>query len=274
MSGGSSVGSSGRGGAAGTTAHGGSGGALAGGGSSGATHGPEGGAAGEAGSGPEPSTGGRGGAAAKGGGGGMTETGGRGGNAATGGHGGTTVSASGSSGSGGEPTGAGGKGVVVDAGAAGEGGAGGAAGGGNEGGAPGSPVDCLEIGVSTWNETPPGDPVLFYSYLSPNVGSSGEDEIGLLAYSNDVGIEDFSQVTSSSCFECLNVDIPDPTSSILKFVATKGTLDIADSSEPLSGVIDATLTDITLVEADSLNQPIPGGYCLHLASAHISLDGQ
>jgi hypothetical protein len=161
-------------------------------------------------------------------------------------------------------------------GAGGEGGTPGSGATGNEGGAAGAftlPTDCTEIGVGTWGVSTGSDGAEYYSHLSPNVGSPAQDVIGLLELSNDVGsfkLGTGDDASFWSCAQCLLVNIPDGTTSGMNFFAMGGTLDISSSSQPFFGTMDATLSDVTLVQVDASYEPIDSGQCLHLPSASMS----
>jgi hypothetical protein len=169
--------------------------------------------------------------------------------------------------------------VDVDAtspGTGGEGGGAGAPSGGNEGGAAGGPelpTDCVEVGVSAWNELLDTNDATYYSVITPNIGTAKSDLLALFEYSNAVGsfaLGHGIDSTFASCDRCLLADVPAAPSDRY-FFAMGGTLDIASSSQPISGVLDATLTDVTLVELGYDHLPLAGGACLHLASTTISL---
>lgn len=162
-------------------------------------------------------------------------------------------------------------------GAGGEGGGASGAGSGNaggEGGASTAPA-CTELSVGPWDEVT-GNETLYFANFSPNLGSSAQDELELMAFSDDVGLVEFGVGEEGgffSCFECLRVEAENDSGPNTQFFAMSGTLNIGYDSQPEGGVMDATLSDVTLVELDPANDylPIPGGQCLHLASASISL---
>jgi hypothetical protein len=161
----------------------------------------------------------------------------------------------------------------------GEGGAAGASGAGNEGGAGGAaplPTNCLEIGAGTWAEqlSPEEGEATYYTYLSPNVGSSARDLLGLLDYDDAVGTITFGHGDDASidtCWHCMLVNIPNGVGDGRNFFALGGTLDISASSQPLAGVMEASFSDVTLVEVDADYHPLAGGDCLHLPSASFTL---
>lgn len=163
-----------------------------------------------------------------------------------------------------------------EGGAGGGGNEGGAANGGNEGGAGGEiqlPTHCIEVATSTWTGVQQVGDYAYRSFLTPNLGSADRDTTGLLVFSNDVGTFTFGkgpERTFNTCEHCLLARVPDPAGGT-DFMAMGGTLDIASTSVPLSGVLAATLSDVTLMQTDVNMLPIAGGQCLHLASASISV---
>ena len=162
-------------------------------------------------------------------------------------------------------------------GAGGAGGAGGAAGAGGEGGAAGAPpipADCPEITAGDFVAVVKPSFGGYLAYVSPNLGTPQNDIIGLELYTNDVGAFTFGEGVNSSyetCDQCFLVNVPDGTYYGRNFYAYYGALAIGASSVPRSGTLDATATDVTFLEVDSSLRLMPGGACLHLASASISL---
>ena len=78
---------------------------------------------------------------------------------------------------------------------------------------------------------------------------------------------------SATCSRCVQLT-QDPATPGKSFFAKSGTLDIDPASEQLSGRLNATLTDVTLVEVTidpvtNISTPVTGGACVHLASANV-----
>ena len=70
----------------------------------------------------------------------------------------------------------------------------------------------------------------------------------------------------------------DATSSAItrRYFQTGGTLTVNAGSDALNGTLQGTLTDVTLVEVTVdpttfTSTPVPGGACLHLASAPVAV---
>jgi hypothetical protein len=161
--------------------------------------------------------------------------------------------------------------------------AGGAAGASGEGGAAGEgpeiPENCVEIEAGTpwiFRADPEVDIAGYFSTASPNLGSTALDRIGLGFFYNDepgtfalgTGIDR----SFFTCERCVTVNVPNGTPLGRQFWAVRGTLVIDETSSPLEGRLDATLTDVTWLEMNyNFTEFVTGGECLHLASATISL---
>jgi hypothetical protein len=178
-----------------------------------------------------------------------------------------------------EPDGAGG--AAGTGGSGGTGGTGGTVGTG-EGGAAGAPTipdGCAEIqpGSIFYAFTSTADPNYggYLAFVSPNLGSADEDVMALEFYTNDTGTFEFGKGVNkvfSTCEQCFTVNVPDGSNSGRNFYGISGTVVVDPTSAPSSKVLDATVTDVTLIEVQSdFDTPVPGGDCLHLASASISL---
>ena len=231
----------------------------------GAGAGPEGGAGAGGDAGDGSSSGGT-----AGGGKGGTSTGGTGGTS-TGGTGGTLGGTGGCAGSGGSSGSCGTTGGTdIVAGAAGaDGGAAGAA---------GAADDCIELEVtSPWELDPDDEPdVNFYTAeFSPNLGTPTQDAMGFQVFADTTGtflLGTGVDATFAQCERCLGVVFNDGTATGRWFFPDHGTLVIDETSAPLEGRLEATLTDVTFRETEYyFEEFMDGGQCLHLATSTISV---
>jgi subtilisin-like proprotein convertase family protein len=115
--------------------------------------------------------------------------------------------------------------------------------------------------------------------LTPNVGLADTDYFQLEVYNDDTGTIDLTagaQANYATCNQCIRViaDINEDEPTF--FFQSEGTLAIDPASEPLDGLIDATVTDLTLVEVtianDFTSTPVPNGECLFVASLDIVVE--
>lgn len=202
--------------------------------------------------------------------GGSPSTGGNGGEPSTGGAGGEP-STGGSGGAGGDPS---------TGGAGGTGGTGGTGGGSN----------CIEITLGAFTEDGDGDFAVYLSASTPSQGDAAvADRFGLELYSSaidpafngeDTGTFDLAagaDANYSTCSRCIRVvvDATAPTPGKV-FFQSGGSIDIASATSPVEGNIDATLTDVTLVEVTIdpttyVSTPVVGGECLHITMADFAV---
>ena len=225
-----------------------------------------------------------------GGGGGAAVTGGTGGSSATGGSGGSNTGGSNTGGDGGTGTGGdGGTGTGGDGGT-GTGGDGGTGTGGDGGtGGTGGSANCTEITAADFAKAvADGTYAVYRTNPTPDLGDTTDtDAIQLELYGSTVGPNlngeakgtfDLTQGGDdnyATCSRCIR-GIVDPNGTPKLFFQSAGTLEIADSSDALNGKLQATLTDVTLIEVtiDSTtyqSTPVAGGECLHLATATIDV---
>jgi hypothetical protein len=162
-------------------------------------------------------------------------------------------------------------------GAGGQGGQGqGAQGGeGGNGGAPEVPDGCVEVSGGEWISDVQSSFGRYLSLISPNLGSPAEDALILGFFSDEVGTFEVGSgidATYSTCERCFIANVQDSTADGLWFYGISGTLVVEAGSEPMSGVINATATDVTFIQVDpeSLETRVDGGACLHLAAATIT----
>lgn len=271
----------GKGGSAGTT------GGSSGKGGKGTTAGSSGDGAGRAGTGGVATGGssGRGGSAGRAANSGGTDAGQGGRAGASGESGAGTDGGAGAGGSGDTVAGGSGGEAGFDSGGAGQGGidvpddvSGGAGGAENgEGGAPSIPDSCAEItATGSWTEHLEDGYALYIDSISPNLGTPQADRLLVEFFgSNEVGTFALGTGVDRSfftCEQCVTVFVSDGTTYGTNFFAAQGSFEIAESSVPMSGTLDATLADVTLLEVtDDFSSFVANGECLHLASASLSL---
>jgi hypothetical protein len=169
-----------------------------------------------------------------------------------------------------------------------QGGAGGAgAGGGGSGGAVGGYGPCTEITPTTsaWRRVEAASyGATFETSTTPNIdGAPAEDLV--LTFSTSVNGTDFNgeaigtfdlgadgNTNYVTCSQCLYLR-PDGHINPNGYYQSSGTLVVHADSDIEGGAVHATLTDATLVETffgpNFITEPIPGGKCLHIASAEI-----
>jgi hypothetical protein len=158
-------------------------------------------------------------------------------------------------------------------GASGAGGEGGASGEGGAAGAPEVPTGCIEVAVGgSWVTSLDTNYAAYLTYLSPNLGSPSADVLDLEFWgSNELGSFELGHgidATFSTCEHCFVINVADGTYYGRNFFGVDGTLDVNAGSVPLSGILDASATNVTFIEVeDNLVTPVTGGECLHLETA-------
>jgi hypothetical protein len=206
-------------------------------------------------------------------------TSGSGGDAVSGGNGGDP---SVNGGNGGDPAVNGG-----ESGSAGESGGGGepsGSGGAAAGAGGGGPVTCTPITLDSF-ELGDLDPayVNYTASFTPNIQAATADSFVLSIQGppdydgNLTGTFDLTEngdENYKTCARCLLV-FGDLGPNRTVYYASEGTLVIDPASTQLTGNIDATITDVTLVEVtianDYTSTPVPNGRCLTVASAEIAV---
>ena len=75
--------------------------------------------------------------------------------------------------------------------------------------------------------------------------------------------------TTSTCSQCVYV-LVDRSSAVKAFFQSSGTIDVRADSDTVHGAVDATLTDVTLIEItfdpNYVSVPVPGGACVHITT--------
>jgi hypothetical protein len=147
---------------------------------------------------------------------------------------------------------------------------------------------CVEITLGALRATSgDGTASAFGSTISPDQGDTTDpDGFSLEFYGSafdasydgeNTGTFDLSMGGDdnyATCSRCLSV-LSDPSSTGKTFFTKSGTLTVDASSMQLTGNLTGTLTDLTLVEvtidqSTFMSTPVPGGACLHIASATLT----
>jgi hypothetical protein len=133
-----------------------------------------------------------------------------------------------------------------------------------------------------------GDSANYSSIISPNLGDqSSYDKLFSELYGSGFGSGYNGQLTGTfdlsaaidsnyaSCSRCFLL-IEDVSGTAKYFFQQSGSLVIAPSSDQLNGTVNATLSNVTLIEvtvdpATYTSTPVPNGECLHLASAAFTV---
>lgn len=184
------------------------------------------------------------------------------------GNGGDPSANAGESGGGGMPTGLGGE----------AGGGGAAAGAGGEG-----PVTCTPVAPGAFALADIDEAYANYEApFTPNIGAAAADTFVLSIqgppdYDGDAtGTFDLTENGDDNyktCARCI-LAVEDPGPGRTLYYASEGTLVIDAASTQLTGNIDATVTNLKLIEVtideeDFTSTPVPNGKCLTVASADI-----
>lgn len=153
----------------------------------------------------------------------------------------------------------------------------------------GGGTNCVEITAANfWAVVGDGDAALYRAVASPNVNGSNADLVNFEFYGPAFGAYDGQlsgtfdlasggDANYATCSRCLRVATDALAASGAKqFFQQSGTLTLPAGSNHIAGVINATLTDVTLVEVtiapspSFVSTPVPNGQCLHIASATVS----
>ena len=146
------------------------------------------------------------------------------------------------------------------------------AGSGNVAGSPGT-TGCVEITpAGPWSGPFGSDMVGYSTPVTVNLGTTTTDTLALYVTKDDTGTFDLSADTDmrGGFAHGFYLDIQDGSDSPPEFFQASGTLQISADSTPLEGTIDATATDVTLVQVQ-YGAPLPGGACVHFASTTIQV---
>ena len=148
-------------------------------------------------------------------------------------------------------------------------------GGGSSGTLGGSSGACIEIEPGAFVTDSADDGLAIYSTTIDADGHEGN--LRLLFVTDEARTEDLSSTLSSNyrtCEYCTDVSIAAGQGQ-RDFFQQSGTLTVDSSSDIYLGRLNATLTDVKLVEVtydDDLNTtPVPNGVCLHVASATVDV---
>jgi hypothetical protein len=161
----------------------------------------------------------------------------------------------------------------------------GGAGGGSASSAGGGSGPCLEITPSAFHRLDAdGLYGWFEAPITPDQGGMAPDmlEIQFIGAAADPSLDGDQNGTFdlgsggntnySTCSQCVYV-LVDRKSSVKAFFQSSGTIDVRADSDTVHGAVDATLTDVTLIEVtfdpSEVTDPVPGGACLHITSAEV-----
>lgn len=148
---------------------------------------------------------------------------------------------------------------------------------------------CTEITLGTWTKgTADGSQAVYKTTPTPDLGDTADtDDTRLEFYGSAVdpmydgegtGMFDLAMggdANYATCSRCVVLQ-QDPTAATPKaFFQMSGKITVDAASDQLNGTVTATLTDVTLVEVDIdsgtfTSTPVPGGACVHIATATVS----
>jgi hypothetical protein len=159
-------------------------------------------------------------------------------------------------------------------------GLGGAAGAG--GASDGGPVVCTPITVAAFGQAQVElGYAVYVTSFTPNLLTGAADNFRLavqgLPYDGDrTGTFDLTQNGDDNYETCARCILVYADGNQKVFYPSEGTLVIAAGSKQLGGTIDATVTNLKLVEVtidgDYVSTPVPNGACLTVASAAIKVE--
>ena len=148
------------------------------------------------------------------------------------------------------------------------------------------PVNCTEITLGDFqSEGGDGTQSAFIAVSSPNMGDTADlDHMKVEFYGSQFEAGYDGEQTGTfdltadgddnfaTCSRCVLLFVdPDDAVPGKTFYQSSGTLVLDAGSDQIDGAISGTFTDLTLVEvtigSDYTSTPVPGGACLHLASA-------
>ena len=151
----------------------------------------------------------------------------------------------------------------------------------------GVPTNCTEMTFGAFaSGMSDGTASAFSATPMPNQGDMTEDDmVSLEFYGSAFDSTDNGEKTGTfdlsmggdnnyaTCSRCLSLFV-DPSVPGKTFFQVAGTLEIDASSDQLNGTVSGTLTNVTLVEVTVdgttfMSTPVPGGACLHLATASV-----
>jgi hypothetical protein len=167
------------------------------------------------------------------------------------------------------------------------------AGRGQAGGGAGGCGETIEITVRGMPSFDPRPADGYYSYeynVDPQLDTAAGDYLWIDFYTggeytgDETGVFELGtgdDVNYASCSRCVwfGVDVGDSGNAKAYFFAKSGRMDIAADSKQLIGLPDVELTDVLLSEVEldmdtHVSTEIPGGRCLHLASASLVIESK
>lgn len=135
------------------------------------------------------------------------------------------------------------------------------------------PKGCLEVAASSQWSVNIEDELTLYSAMTEPDQDSIQFTLGVS--NNSTGTFTLGQGDEKpfpGCEHCFTAQGSGDTESGRLFFAVDGSIQIDPSSEPVSGVLQATATNVTFAElTEDGDALMPGGQCLHLSSAGISV---
>lgn len=161
---------------------------------------------------------------------------------------------------------------------------GGAAGAG--GASDGGPVVCTPITLGQFGQAVVDFEYGVYQYaryaasFTPNIGTAAADSFRVLMAGppdfdgHRTGTFDLTQNGDDNYQTCSRCLLAYADGNLKTFYQSEGTLTIAAGSKPLGGTLDATLTNVKLVEVTmdgEVSTPVPNGACLTVASATVQV---
>lgn len=163
----------------------------------------------------------------------------------------------------------------------------GLAGAAGAGGSDGGPVVCTPITLGQFGQAVVDFEYGVYQYarysasFTPNIGTAAEDSFRVLMAGppdfdgHRTGAFDLTQNGDDNYQTCSRCLLAYADGNQKTFFPSEGTLTIAAGSKPLGGTIDATLTNVKLVEVTlngEVSTPVPNGACLTVASATVQVE--
>jgi len=123
---------------------------------------------------------------------------------------------------------------------------------------------------------------LYVASFTPNIGTAAADKVhvsiqGPPGYDGGkTGTFDLTQNGDDNYETCTRCILAYADGNQKVFYQSEGTLQFAPGSKQLGGTIDATITNLKLVEVtidgDAVSTPVPNGACLTVASATVQVE--
>ena len=143
---------------------------------------------------------------------------------------------------------------------------------------------CLEITTSAFRRVIfDGLHGVYEAKVTPDQGGTPSDVLALEFYGagwdpsldgDQDGTFDLStggNTNYATCSQCVYLRASSNRIDTRVFFQASGTIDVHPDSDTVNGSVDATLTDVTLIEVtfdpNYMTEPVPGGSCVHVSSA-------